>query len=168
MQINDSEMNKNTITFRIIDVITIVIVILFIKFALYYYPNIEPVFDEFAYNILVDDMNIKTVSEMENAGTSSSGDELYYIGRGSCIDCREGISNILILKEYAEETGRKFFYVKLKNEITEEERRYLDSIGVDNIPTITLLKGGKIKQFGFEEIVSSDFKSKFEDFLEEV
>lgn len=60
------------------------------------------------------------------------------------------------------------YYVKLKNTISESEREYLDSIKVDNIPTIIAFRGNKVYQFKYDEIIANDFEHRFRQFVERV
>ena len=94
---------------------------------------------------------------------------MYYIGRSSCIDCRESIGNTKKLKKLlAEEYHTNMYYVKLKNNISQSEREYLNSIKVDNIPTIVAFRGNKVYQFKYDKIVAKDFENKFRQFIKNI
>ncbi len=147
------------------EIVALVLTVVIIKAGLYFYPSMEPYFAESAYIVTTSGLEEKTVQVMEIEGKEKSNN-VYYIGRPNCADCRMSIKNIKRLYQICNKGGnRKMYYVELKKEITDSERRYLDSISVDSIPTIIRCEGGEVVQFGYDEINSAHYEKAFKRFL---
>lgn len=159
----------NKISFGKSELVAILLAVIVAKLAIYYYPMMEPYFAGNVYDAVIAKFEVRTVKQLHKNEESHSETGMYYIGRSSCIDCRESIGNTkklskLLLKEY----HINMYYVKLKNTISESEREYLDSIKVDNIPTIIAFRGNKVYQFKYDEIIANDFEHRFRQFVERV
>lgn len=157
------------VTFKWKDLAAIVFLILVIKLAIYYYPTMEPYLSGNVYNALVKNCDTKTVAEMQIENNSKEGLCAYYIGRSNCIDCRVALGNTLELADlFSKEYENNMYYVRLKNNINESERKYLDSIDVDNIPAIIIIYGGETHQFVYDDIMSKDYKKNFKKFVDDL
>lgn len=162
-------MAMKKISFGKSELAAIILTIILIKLAVFYYPTMEPYFAGNVYNAVTANFEVRTVKQLQESNNDPSVTGMYYIGRASCIDCRESIGNTKkLLKLLPEEYHINMYYVKLKNNISESEREYLDSIQVDNIPTIVAFHNNKAYQFEYDEITSRDFENKFRQFVEEV
>ncbi len=157
-------------TFNKIDILTIIVVILVIKLSLYYYPTLEPYLAGNVYNAIAsDNFEIKTVAELKNENNVNEDIQAYYIGRASCIDCRVAIGNTLKLSDvFSKKYKKNMSYVQLKNNINDNERAYLDSIGIDNIPVIIISYNGVDYQFEYDDIISQNSENNFVKFMDNI
>ncbi|OLR55637.1 hypothetical protein BHK98_05905 [Hornefia porci] len=155
------------ISFTKNEIIAVFLAIVLIKVGMYFYPIVEPYFAESSYVAITGSFETKSVMDLQEASKNPNDRNCYYIGRSNCIDCRESINNIRELYiDYEGDANNRMYYVKLKNEITDEERKYLDSISIDSIPTIVKFEKGQAVQFGYDEINSKQYKEKFKKFIE--
>lgn len=162
-------MTMNKISFEKSELAAILLAVILVKLAIYYYPMMESYFAGNVYNAVTTEFEERTVKQLQENDGSQSETSVYYIGRSSCIDCRESIGNTKkLLKLLSEEYHTNMYYVKLKNNISQSEREYLDSIKVDNIPTIIAFRGNKVYQFKYDKIIANDFENRFRQFVEKV
>lgn len=157
-------MNKITINWK--DIVAVILGVAIVKMALYYYPFISPYLDECAYNFVANNFRSQTVMQLKKKNEiNKNSTNIYYIGRSSCPDCRENIIHVKRLLKISENTFNiPTYYVRLKDVISVNERKYLDSIGVDEIPTIVRSKNGKITQFKYRDINAKNYIEKFKKF----
>ena len=154
------------ITFSKKEIIALILVMILVKSGFYLYPLAESHFGESAYIAVTKEFEKKSVQDMQADGKEDNNN-IYYIGRPSCIDCRVAIKNTRVLYRICDEkNNQKMYYVRLKNEISDSERKYLDSISVDNIPTIVSFKDGEALQFEYDDITAEKFIEKFEDYMD--
>lgn len=157
---------RHKISFDIRSIVVLIIAIIVVRVILFYLPEIKANLGEYAYTYVTSNFNVEDVRQLKNS-IDNNKETLYYIGRGSCSDCRETIKNIKQLKALSEKKyNMTMAYVKLADEISTEERTYLDSIKVDGIPTILLIRDGKVKQFDFYDITAENFANKFNKFIQ--
>lgn len=162
-------MTMNKISLGKSELVAILLTVIIVKLAIYYYPIMEPYFARNVYSAVTTEFKVITVKQLWENDYSQSKTKMYYIGRSSCIDCRESIGNTKKLKKLlAEEYHTNMYYVKLKNNISQSEREYLNSIKVDNIPTIVAFRGNKVYQFKYDKIVAKDFENKFRQFIKNI
>ncbi|MCI8645814.1 MAG: hypothetical protein HFE76_03225 [Firmicutes bacterium] len=157
---------RQKISFDVRSIIVLIIAVVVVRATLFYLPEIKINLGEYAYGYVTSDFSVKNVEQLKNS-IDNNKETLYYIGRGSCSDCRESVRNIKQLKALSEKKYHLAMeYVKLADNISTEERIYLDSIKVDGIPTIILVKNGNVKQFDFYDITAKNFVNKFNKFVQ--
>lgn len=158
---------KSKITLEVKNIIILIIAILMIRFAIVSFPTIQPRLQECAYSYLTSTLTEANVSDIKKNALRNTNFQVYYVGRGSCIDCRDAIKNVISISKITEEnTGTSLVYVALKDKITENERNYLDEICVDEIPVILLVNHGSVQKFGYYDIISEDYKDRFIKLME--
>lgn len=150
------------------DIIAILVLIVLVKTAWYCFSIADPRIKEIAYGTITDRLITTSVLDMQSADKQNSNENLYYyIGRGNCPDCRDAINNIMSLSELIRaKYGSDLEYVKLQNKINDAEREYLDSIEVDNIPTIVVINHKGAYRFEYEQIISENYITEFKKFVE--
>lgn len=162
-------MNKK-ITIKKQDALALLLLAILIKISIYYYPVAEPRVFETAYDIITTPLQTVTVGYMEISQSERNTDiHYYYVGRGNCPDCRDAVNNIMVLSEIVDkELGGTLYYVKLKNKISEEDRRYLDSVEIDNIPTIAIICSGQCYLFEYDQLTSNNYVEAFSAFINNI
>ncbi len=160
---------EQKITLNIKGIVALIIIVVSVKYVWFTLPEIKPIIEEYAYATVTNDFDVKSVKDLRsNIERKYNSVKLYYIGRGSCGDCRASIRNIKCLKNLAEkEYDMAMNYIKLKNEISKEERYFLDNLDVDGIPILLLVKNGEIKRFDFYDITAENFTERFKKFVEQ-
>lgn len=158
-------MNKIAIGWK--DIVAVILGVIIVKIALYYYPFMSSSLDECAYNFVTTNFRTRTVMQLKIKNeTSKDSTSIYYVGRSSCPDCRENIIHVKRLFRISKDTfSVPAYYIRLKDVISRNERKYLDSIDVDEIPTIILSKGGKLTQFRYRDINAKNYVEKFKKFV---
>lgn len=158
------------ITIKKQDALALLLLAILIKIAIYYYPVAEPRAFETAYDIITMSLQTVTVDYMKISQNERNTDiRYYYVGRGNCPDCRDAINNIMVLSEIVDkEFGGTLYYVRLKNRISEEDRRYLDSVEIDNIPTIAIIISDQCYLFEYDQITSNNYIEAFSAFINSI
>jgi len=159
---------KQKISFDIKTIIAIIACIIAIRGFLYYMPDTKPYVGKYAYNFVTRNFSENSIEQLENAMLDTEEISFYYLGRGSCGDCREAVQNIKTLNSLAEDKYKiQMNYVKLADSISEDERNFLNDVGVEEIPIMLLVNNGNVKQFDIYDITAGDFEDKFGMFMQE-
>lgn len=158
---------NSKITLDIRTVIILAIFIIMVRLSIDSFPTIKPRLQECAYNYITRELNREDVLSIKKAIAKKQEMQLYYIGRGSCIDCREAINHIMKINQTIESRRNiPINNVSLKEEITDEEREFLDEINVNEIPVIILIEKGSVRSFGYYDIIAKNYKNRFNNFVE--
>lgn len=139
-----------------------------VRLSIGFLPIVKPRLQECAYYHITQELNKQKVKDIKEAILEDAEMRLYYIGRGSCIDCRNAIANIMDINQNIKSRKNiSINSISLEEEITKEERKTLDRIKVDEIPVIILIKSGKIQRFNYYDIIAKDYKNRFNRFIME-
>lgn len=158
---------KQKVSLEVKSIVALIIAVIAARGMLFYLPEVKPYIGEYAYDYVTNDFSEKNVEQLESDILANNNVSLYYIGRGSCSDCRETVRNVKQLKDLSENSYNiPMYYVKLADEISDKERAFLDSIDVDGIPTLVLVRYENTKQFGLYDITAANFVGKFKEFIQ--
>lgn len=136
------------------------------KLSLNYIPVVQKLVEEVYYNTVVENFTLKTVEDMKIV-VENDENALYYLGRGSCGECRDAIKKVNQLRNIAEENFLTMFYNELPDILTQsEDEFYKDSLKIDSIPVLILIEDGEIRTFDFNSIFSETYKELFEKFIQ--
>ncbi len=72
-----------------------------VRVLLFYLPEIKSNLEEYAYAYATSGFSVKNVEDLKNS-IDNNKNTLYYIGYGSCSDCRETVKNMKQLKTLSE------------------------------------------------------------------
>lgn len=82
-------MTMNKISLGKSELVAILLTVIIVKLAIYYYPIMEPYFAGNVYSAVTTEFKVITVKQLWENDYSQSKTKMYYIGRSSCIDCRD-------------------------------------------------------------------------------
>ena len=116
------------------------IVIVLVKFGWYYRSEIEDAIGNVSYDVITRTYEKRNLKEMRLGKFGSHNKDergVYFLGRKSCVDCRDSIYNISKIKKEIEGKYRfSFYYVKLPDRPSVDDEKRLKVFDVDEIPIL--------------------------------
>lgn len=145
------------------------IVIVLVKFGWYYRSEIEDAIGNVSYDVITRTYEKRNLKEMRLGKFGSHNKDergVYFLGRKSCVDCRDSIYNISKIKKEIEGKYRfSFYYVKLPDRPSVDDEKRLKVFDVDEIPILLYYDGRSIKRLTYYKINSKNREENVREFL---
>lgn len=157
---------RQKISFEIKSIIIIMFCIIGIRGIIYEIPQSQPFIGKYAYDLVTRGFSHVDIKRLKNDIKVKEEISLYFLGRGSCSDCRENIKNIKTLSHLSKQKyGIAVNYIQLDESLDETKKDFLKELEVESIPTMLLVTKEGIRQFDIYDISATNHEDKFDIFI---
>lgn len=129
------------------------------KYLCYHVPDYKYILKNYLYSYEVARMENTDLCNLKDsfAGNNNS-EQVFFVGRKSCGDCKNAIGRIGELRNWIEITKNvDMQYIELPDQLEDFDREFLrNNLNVNSIPAIVISVNNQIKVFDFDTIMHEE------------